>query len=206
MKILWAKSGGLLPLDSGGRIRSYYIATSWRAGTPDGVHDLLGARAHPHVVPRAVYGHRIVPLDLAERGSVPDMPSYAANALTLKPYQMRKYCGPQVRRNCAEPRAREYDARSCATSCSPPPPSHGTCRSRTSCSRTTSKPPSGGGTSRSAAIPCGGSWRGASTRHGSAPKALHGTGRSRAHGLRRGPQGVHRISAGGQGHDDTDRR
>ena len=26
MKILWVKSGGMLPLDHGGRIRSYYLA------------------------------------------------------------------------------------------------------------------------------------------------------------------------------------
>jgi polysaccharide biosynthesis protein PslH len=98
MKILWAKSGGLLPLDSGGRIRSYHIATElarrhavsaftfYSALTPD-----------PHVGFREPFADvEFVPLDLAERGSLPDLLSFAANALTLQPYQMRKYCGPRV--------------------------------------------------------------------------------------------------------------
>ena len=128
MKILWAKSGGLLPLDSGGRIRSYHIATElarrhavsaftfYSALTPD-----------PHVGFREPFADiEYVPLELAERGSVPDLLSFAANALTLKPYQMRKYCGPQVQAKLRQNLERgRCTTCCCATSCSPPPPSLG---------------------------------------------------------------------------------
>jgi sugar transferase (PEP-CTERM/EpsH1 system associated) len=100
MKILWAKSGGVLPLDSGGKIRSFHIAselarrhdvtlfTFYSALSPDPHQGFKGpfARVEP------------LPLDLSERASPADMLAYAANALTLKPFQMRKYCGPVVSR------------------------------------------------------------------------------------------------------------
>jgi glycosyltransferase involved in cell wall biosynthesis len=100
MRILWVKSGGLLPLDTGGKIRSFNIArelarrhevdlfTFYPRMTPD-----------PHVGLGAPFGSvECMPLDLAETGSARELLSYAANSLTSRPYQMRKYCRPEVGR------------------------------------------------------------------------------------------------------------
>jgi glycosyltransferase involved in cell wall biosynthesis len=98
MKILWVKSGGLLPLDSGGNIRSFKIAselarrhevslfTYYPSITPD-----------PHVHLRDPFA-RVdwLPLRLPKRASLGDMLAYAANMLTLRPYQMRKFCRPEA--------------------------------------------------------------------------------------------------------------
>jgi hypothetical protein len=34
MKILWVKAGGLVPPDTGGKIRSYNILRDWRVSMP----------------------------------------------------------------------------------------------------------------------------------------------------------------------------
>src|SRR5438093_3586322 len=100
MKVLWVKSGGLLPLDGGGKIRSFNIArqlaerhdvtlfTFYSILTPD-PHEQLG---DPFVQIERL------PFDFSERATIRDTLAYAANALTNRPYQMRKYCRPEVSR------------------------------------------------------------------------------------------------------------
>jgi glycosyltransferase involved in cell wall biosynthesis len=104
VKVLWVKSGGFLPLDAGGKIRSFSIArelarrhevtlfTFYPATKPD-PQQLLG---EPFVQVRRM------PLQIPERGSIRDMLEYTANALTSRPYQMRKYCRPTVGRHLRE--------------------------------------------------------------------------------------------------------
>src|SRR5262245_55758068 len=96
MKILWAKSGGFLPLDAGGKIRSFNIArelaqrhdvtlfTFYSAMTPD-PHELLGD-------PFA--GVERLRINIPKRAGFVDTLAYVGNALTNRPYQMRKYCQP----------------------------------------------------------------------------------------------------------------
>jgi len=98
VKILWAKSGGILPLDSGGRIRSYHIATELARRHEVTLFTFYAAlQVDPHPGFREPFARaEYVPLDLPERASVGDMVDYAANVLTLRPYQMRKYCKPEV--------------------------------------------------------------------------------------------------------------
>src|SRR5262245_14465687 len=98
MKILWAKSGGVLPSDTGGKIRSFSIArelakrhevtlfTFYSRITPDPHHQLHA--------PFARVEH--LALDLPERASFGDILAYLANALTTQPYQMRRHCHPQA--------------------------------------------------------------------------------------------------------------
>jgi sugar transferase (PEP-CTERM/EpsH1 system associated) len=100
VRILWAKSGGVLPLDTGGKIRSFNIArelarrhevtlfTFYASMTPD-PHVSLG---EPFVQVERL------PLDIPERAGFRDTVAYAANSITTRPYQMRKYCRPKVRR------------------------------------------------------------------------------------------------------------
>jgi glycosyltransferase involved in cell wall biosynthesis len=98
MKILWVKSGGLLPLDSGGNIRSFKIACELARR-----HDVSLFTYYPNITPdphpqlaepfaRVEY----LPLSVPQRFSVRDMLAYGANMLTLQPYQMRKYCRPRA--------------------------------------------------------------------------------------------------------------
>ena len=98
MNVLWVKSGGLLPLDTGGKIRSFNIArelarrhdvtvfTFYPTLTPD-PHDRLG---DPFVQVERL------PLHLPEKAGIRDTLAYAANTLTRQPYQFRKYCRPEV--------------------------------------------------------------------------------------------------------------
>lgn len=116
MKILWAKSGGILPLDTGGKIRSFNIASELARR-----HEVTLFTFYPAVTPDPHDGFcepfaklERLPLDLAERASLKDMLSYASNALTLKPYQMRKYCRPVVTERLREIlREGRYDALVC---------------------------------------------------------------------------------------------
>jgi len=104
VKILWAKSGGLLPLDTGGKIRSFNIATQLARH-----HDVTLFTFYPQVTPdpHAGLGDPFtqverVALKLPERASLRDSLAYAANTLTSRPYQMRKYCRPEVGRRLRE--------------------------------------------------------------------------------------------------------
>ncbi len=109
MKILWAKSGGLLPLDTGGKIRSFNIATELARR-----HEVSLFTFYPRQVPdphhqlREPFAHvERLSLDLPGRASFRDVLAYAANTFTNRPYQMRKYCRPQVSRRLRELLLRE---------------------------------------------------------------------------------------------------
>src|SRR5262249_44001277 len=100
LRILWVNFGGLLPLDMGGKIRSYHIVrelarrhkvtlfTFYPKIMPD-PHQSLG-RPFDHV--------ELLPLELPDVASLRDMLSYAANALTSRPYQVTRHCPLQVGR------------------------------------------------------------------------------------------------------------
>ena len=99
MKVLWVKSGGFLPLDTGGKIRSFNVARELARR-----HDVTVFTFYPRMSedPHSRLGeifHRVecLPVDLPDRAALTDMLAYAVNALTIYPYQMRKYCRPQVR-------------------------------------------------------------------------------------------------------------
>lgn len=98
MKILWVKSGGLVPLDHGGRIRSYQLAKelarkhevslfTFYAEDPTDAHKEL-----EHVFIRVIG----IPLHIPPAQSAADLCAYARNLLTLRPYSQAKYCQPQV--------------------------------------------------------------------------------------------------------------
>jgi sugar transferase (PEP-CTERM/EpsH1 system associated) len=98
MKFLWVKSGGLLPLDSGGNIRSFKIATELAQR-----HEVSLFTYYPRITPdphdqlRDPFARvECLPLKVPERAGLGDMLAYAANMLTVRPYQMRKFCRPQA--------------------------------------------------------------------------------------------------------------
>lgn len=100
MKILWVKAGGLVPLDLGGRIRSYHILKelarrhevtlfTFYAEQPDDPHPSLRdlfARVECH------------PLRLPAPRSLAEGARYVRHLFSSQPYTMTKFCQPQVAR------------------------------------------------------------------------------------------------------------
>ena len=98
MKILWVKSGGLLPPDTGGKIRSLNLLRelaklhavdlfTFYPRLADDPHHTLGS-----MVSKAVYE----PMDIAEAGTLGDYAHYARNLLSSRPYSAAKYCRPEI--------------------------------------------------------------------------------------------------------------
>jgi polysaccharide biosynthesis protein PslH len=104
LKILWVKSGGFLPLDTGGKIRSYIMLKerarrhdvsvfTFYPEQPDDKHEELKAFCREAVC---------MPMSLPERASFSDMLAYARNIARPLPYSMVKYCRPEVRSRLRE--------------------------------------------------------------------------------------------------------
>jgi polysaccharide biosynthesis protein PslH len=100
MKILWVKAGGLVPPDTGGKIRSYNILRelarqhsvtffSFYAAHDGDLHPDL-SNTFEHVV--------CVPLELPAAKSPDEMLDYGIRLLSSQPYGITKYCRPEVRR------------------------------------------------------------------------------------------------------------
>lgn len=100
MKILWVKAGGLVPPDTGGKIRSYNILRQlarqhsitffsfYAAHNPD-VHAEL-----KHMFDRVI----TMPLRIPAPKSLAEMCDYAIRLFSSEPYGITKYCRPEVRR------------------------------------------------------------------------------------------------------------
>ena len=98
MKILWVKAGGLVPLDSGGKIRSYNIlrqlARDHRV-TYFGFHAEQDDAAHAEL--KAIF-ERVVtcPLKLPAAKSFAELMQYGKDLFSREPYAISKYCQPWV--------------------------------------------------------------------------------------------------------------
>src|SRR6202021_2800753 len=100
MKILWVKAGGLVPPDTGGKIRSYNILPQlgvqhsipffsfYAAHNPD-VHAEL-----KHMFDRVV----TMPLRIPAAKSFAELCDYAIRLFSSEPYGITKYCRPEVSR------------------------------------------------------------------------------------------------------------
>jgi sugar transferase (PEP-CTERM/EpsH1 system associated) len=99
MKILWVKAGGLVPPDTGGKIRSYNILRqlakhhavtffSFYAAHQNDVHAELS-----QVFRRVIK----IPLDLPAQKSAGEFLNYAVHLFSSEPYSLTKYCRPVVR-------------------------------------------------------------------------------------------------------------
>ena len=98
MRILWVKAGGLVPLDSGGRIRSYNIlrqlARDHRV-TYFGFHAEQVNAAHAEL--KEIF-ERVVccPLKLPAAKSFAELIQYGKELFSREPYAISKYCQPWV--------------------------------------------------------------------------------------------------------------
>jgi sugar transferase (PEP-CTERM/EpsH1 system associated) len=104
MKILWVKAGGLIPPDTGGKIRSYNILRELARRHAITFFSFYAAHerdVHPEL--KAVFEHVVcMPLELPAPKSLAEMRDYGIRLLSAQPYSITKYCLPEVRRRLHE--------------------------------------------------------------------------------------------------------
>jgi polysaccharide biosynthesis protein PslH len=100
MKILWVKAGGLVPPDTGGKIRSYNILRQLAKNHEVTFFSFYAAHDHDvHSELSQVFQQVVqIPLDLPAARSARDLLDYAAHFFSLEPYNLAKYCRPLVRK------------------------------------------------------------------------------------------------------------
>ncbi|MGA8431734.1 MAG: glycosyltransferase [Candidatus Sulfotelmatobacter sp.] len=100
MKILWVKAGGLVPPDSGGKIRSFNILRELarqHSVTFFSFHAAQENDAHRDL--EKMFDRVIcVPLKLPEPKSLAEFFEYVSSLFSRQPYSLTKYCRPDVRR------------------------------------------------------------------------------------------------------------
>jgi glycosyltransferase involved in cell wall biosynthesis len=100
MKILWVKAGGLVPPDTGGKIRSYNILRELARQHSVTFFSFYAAHEndlHPGL--KDIFEQVVsVPLKLPAPKSPAEMLDYGARLLSSEPYGITKYCRPEVRR------------------------------------------------------------------------------------------------------------
>jgi len=100
MKILWVKAGGLVPPDTGGKIRSYNILRKLARQNSVTFFSFYSAHngdVHPTL--REVFDQVVcVPLSLPKPKSSGELRDYIIRLFSSEPYGITKYCRPEVRR------------------------------------------------------------------------------------------------------------
>lgn len=98
MKILWVKSGGLFPLDTGGKIRSYHILRELSRS-----HELTIAlfySAEKEEAPSELQSQfpRLIcwPVKAADRRSWAGRWAYAKSFLSSQPHSVARFCRPEM--------------------------------------------------------------------------------------------------------------
>ena len=110
------KSGGLLPLDTGGKIRSFQLAKELAR-----THQVTLFTFYPedpadrHAELEQIFSRVVlIPMRLAKRASFSDCVNYARNLFSGRPHAMTKYCRPEVAKRLREHLKQEsYDVIMC---------------------------------------------------------------------------------------------
>ena len=104
MKILWVKSGDLVPLDTGGKIRSFNLLKELAKQHEVDFFTFYPERENDGHPALNKYFRRVhcIPLSMPEKYGIGEYIGYARNLLSLQPYSMTKYCRPQVARQLRE--------------------------------------------------------------------------------------------------------
>ncbi|MGA7768358.1 MAG: glycosyltransferase family 4 protein [Candidatus Sulfotelmatobacter sp.] len=99
MKILWVKAGGLVPPDTGGKIRSYNILRELARQHSVTFFSFYAAHdsdLHPEL--KDMFDRVVcMPLRLPAPKSLAEMRDYGIRLLSSEPYSITKYCHPEVR-------------------------------------------------------------------------------------------------------------
>ena len=100
MKILWAKAGGLVPPDTGGKIRSYNILRELarqHSVTFFSFYAVHDSDLHPDL--KNMFDRVVcVPLGLPAPKSLAEAADYGIRLFSSQPYGIAKYCRPEVNR------------------------------------------------------------------------------------------------------------
>src|SRR5205823_3164030 len=100
MKILWVKAGGLVPPDTGGKIRSYNILRELARQHSVTFFSFYAAHdgdLHPSL--KDLFDRVVcVPLSLPESKSSVELRDYIIGLFSSEPYGITKYSPPEVRR------------------------------------------------------------------------------------------------------------
>jgi sugar transferase (PEP-CTERM/EpsH1 system associated) len=100
MKILWVKAGGLVPPDTGGKIRSYHILRELARQHSITFFSFYSAHdgdMHPSL--KDVFDRVVcVPLSLPKPKSPAELRDYVIRLFSSEPYGITKYCRQEVRR------------------------------------------------------------------------------------------------------------
>ena len=116
MKILWIKAGGLVPFDTGGKIRSYQTLRGLADDHEVTVFTFYAAHADDaHSDLETVFAHiENVPLPLPARSGIAETVHYARHLASPFPYTMAKYYHPEVRTRLNRlVQSRDYDVIVC---------------------------------------------------------------------------------------------
>lgn len=99
MKILWVKAGGLVPPDTGGKIRSYNILRELaRRHSVTFVSFYAAHDNDQHGGLKGIFDRVVcLPLKLPEAKSATEMLSYGVRLFSSQPYGIAKFCLPAVR-------------------------------------------------------------------------------------------------------------
>src|SRR5438445_7873342 len=98
LRILWVKSGGLVPPDTGGKIRSFNLLRELARRHDVTLFTFYGR--HPgdlHPTLEKLFSRVVcVPIDLPRARGAGEALDYAKNIFSFRPYTMAKYCRPVV--------------------------------------------------------------------------------------------------------------
>jgi polysaccharide biosynthesis protein PslH len=121
MRLLWVKAGGLLPLDTGGRIRSYQILKNLAATNSVSLFTFYPEHAEDqHFRLKEIFDEVIccpLALPVLARG-LKDCLGYVSNLLNLQPYSISKYSfNANARKLHGLVQSRRYDVLICDFVC-----------------------------------------------------------------------------------------
>ncbi len=99
MKILWVKAGGLVPPDTGGKIRSYNILRQLARQHSVTFFSFYAAHDNDcHSSLEAVFDRVVsLPLQLPKPKSLAEIRDYGVQLFSSQPYSLTKFCRPEVR-------------------------------------------------------------------------------------------------------------
>ena len=98
MKILWVKAGGLVPLDSGGKIRSFHIASELARMHEVTFFTFCGKDISDDQRTLSSTFHKVVvhPLKVPAARGIGEALDYMASFFAALPHSISKYCRPEV--------------------------------------------------------------------------------------------------------------
>jgi sugar transferase (PEP-CTERM/EpsH1 system associated) len=109
MRVCWIKAGGLVPLDYGGRIRSFQMLKELASRHPVTVLTFYPEiPSDPHRQLESLFDDLVlVPLKLPDARSCAEFIDYARHLAAPHPYSMEKYYRPELRQAVADLLSRE---------------------------------------------------------------------------------------------------